>query len=493
MSTFLSTSIPYVNARPHIGFAFECVQSDVLARLFREAGESVYFTTGTDENALKNIESAEKAGKPVQEFVDENAKVFLELCKSLHVSNDTFIRTTSPEHKVGAQKLWTLSAKDIYKKTYSGLYCVGCETFYEDEEFPDNICPNHNRKLELVEEENYFFALSRYQAQIEDLLATDTLTIYPAYRKEELLNFVRKGLQDFSISRPTKRMKGWGVPVPGDDTQRMYVWYDALSNYITALGFGNDDEAMYRRYWTEAKTRIHVIGKDIIKFHGIYWPAMLMSAGLPLPTHLFTHGFITVDGQKMSKTLGNVIDPFVLVEKYGLPATRYYLAREVPMHDDGDYSDHRMRQLYTADLANELGNLLSRAVAIAAKDGISIEGNEIPNQVRDDDGKDGLKIEERVILSLPKDDDKESSPFNYQSILGSIWTQVKDINKSFNEYEPWSKDASERVSFITDTLQKLNQIGHALQPFLPDTAEVIVQRTQGKIEKISPLFPRAEV
>jgi methionyl-tRNA synthetase len=373
MSTFLSTSIPYVNARPHIGFAFECVQSDVLARLFRQAGEDVYFTTGTDENALKNIESAEKAGKPVQEFVDENAKVFVELCKSLNISNDTFIRTTSAEHKLGAQKLWTLSAKDIYKKTYSGLYCVGCETFYEDGEFPENICPNHNRKLELVEEENYFFALSRYQAQIEDLLATDKLAIFPAYRKEELLNFVRKGLQDFSISRPTKRMKGWGVPVPGDDTQRMYVWYDALSNYITALGFGSDNEVLYQKYWTNAETRIHVIGKDIIKFHGIYWPAMLMSAGLPLPTHLFTHGFITVDGQKMSKTLGNVIDPFVLVEKYGLPATRYYLAREVPMHDDGDYSDHRMRQLYTADLANELGNLLSRSIAIAAKDGIVVD------------------------------------------------------------------------------------------------------------------------
>lgn len=472
MSTFLSTSIPYVNARPHIGFAFECIQSDVLARLFRQAGEDVYFTTGSDENALKNIESAEKAGKPVQDFVDENAEVFVELCKSLNISNDTFIRTTSAEHRIGAQKLWTLSAKDIYKKTYSGLYCVGCETFYEDGEFPGNICPNHNRKLELVEEENYFFALSRYQAQIEDLLATDKLTIFPAYRKEELLNFVRKGLQDFSISRPTKRMKGWGVPVPGDETQRMYVWYDALSNYITALGFGSEDEALYQKYWTNAQKRIHVIGKDIIKFHGIYWPAMLMSAGLPLPTHLFTHGFITVDGQKMSKTLGNVIDPFALVEKYGLPATRYYLAREVPMHDDGDYSDHRMRQLYTADLANELGNLLSRSVAIAAKDGMIIEEHVMVRQAHHDTIKDSL--------------------FKYQDILASVWTQVKEINKSFNESEPWSKDAGTRASFMRETLQKLNQIGLALQPFLPDTAEEIIHRTHGKIEKISPLFPRIE-
>lgn len=377
---------------------------------------------------------------------------------------------------IGAQKLWTLSSKDIYKKTYSGLYCVGCETFYEDGEFPDNVCPNHNRRLELVEEENYFFALSRYQQQIEKLLTTDTLTIYPTYRKEELLNFVRKGLHDFSISRPKERVKGWGVPVPEDDSQRMYVWYDALSNYITALGFGGTDESLYLKYWQEAKMRIHVVGKDIIKFHGIYWPAMLMSAGLPFPTHLYTHGFITVNGQKMSKSLGNVVDPVTLIRKYGLPAVRYYLAREIPAHDDGDYSDHRMQQLYTADLANELGNLLSRAIAIAAKDGVVTKAN--PNT---------------VMLSLSKHVDKEGSTFEYQSILADIWTQVKGINKSFNEYEPWSKDPDTRAVFMKETLTKLHDIGIALQPFLPDTASVILQRTQGKIEKISPLFPRIEV
>lgn len=488
MSTFLSTSIPYVNARPHIGFAFEAVQTDILARLLRQSGEDVYFTTGTDENAMKNIESAEKAGVPVQTFVDQNAREFLELCKKLNLSNNTFIRTTSREHKAGAQKLWTLSAKDIYKKTYSGLYCVGCETFYEDGEFPDNVCPNHNRRLELVEEENYFFALSRYQTQIEELLTTNTLTIYPTYRKEELLNFVRKGLHDFSISRPKERVKGWGVPVPGDDSQRMYVWYDALSNYITALGFGGDNESLYHKYWQEAKKRIHVVGKDIIKFHGIYWPAMLMSAGLPLPTHLYTHGFITVDGQKMSKSLGNVVDPSLLVDQYGLPAVRYYLTREIPAHDDGDFSDHRMRQLYTADLANELGNLLSRAVAIAAKDGMSIEERDVVK------GDSQTKSREAGSTNLYSDSVGNSfgtiSHFDYQNILTDIWTQVKGINKSFNEYEPWSKDASTRAAFMKETLTKLHDIGLALQPFLTDTASVILQRTQGKIEKIEPLFPR---
>lgn len=465
MPTFLSTSIPYVNARPHIGFAFEAVQADVLARLLRQSGEDVYFTTGTDENALKNIESAEKAGKPVQHFVDAHAKTFLELCESLHISNDTFIRTTSSAHKLGAQKLWTLCSKDIYKKTYSGLYCVGCETFYEDGEFTDNICPNHNRALELVAEENYFFALSRYQTQIEDLLVTGKLTIYPAYRREELLNFVRKGLQDFSISRPTKRMKGWGVPVPDDDNQRMYVWYDALSNYITALGFGGEHEALYQKYWLGADTRIHVIGKDIIKFHGIYWPAMLLSAGLPLPTHLFTHGFITANGQKISKTLGNVVDPFKLIKTYGLAAVRYYLTREIPPHDDGDYSDSRMRQLYIADLANELGNLLSRSVAIATKDGLT------------------MHISPHA-----------SPPFqhNYQTILIDIWAHVKAINKSFNEYEPWNKEPAERAQFLTDTLGQLHDLGALLQPFIPETADTIMRHTQGTITKIAPLFPRIE-
>ncbi len=467
-TVFLSTSIPYVNGKPHIGFAFEAVQSDVLARLFRSSGHATYFTSGTDENALKNVESAEKAGKHVQDLVDENASEFERLCRELHISHDTFIRTTSEKHKLGAQKLWELSRKDIYKKTYSGLYCVGCESFYEDGDFPDNVCPNHARKLELVEEENYFFALSKYQKQIEDLLETDKLKIMPKYRKEELLNFVRKGLHDFSISRPARRVKGWGIPVPGDDSQRMYVWYDAISNYITALGFGGENEELYRAYWEKSDIRIHVIGKDIVKFHGVYWPAMLMSAGLPIPTHLFTHGFLTVDGQKMSKTLGNVIDPFELIEKYGVDAVRYYLAREIPVHDDGDYSDHRMKQLFTADLANELGNLVSRSLAIA--------------------GKDGLEIQ--LIKKLNNKSIENDDIFGYQKMLENIWLEVRALNKSFNEFAPWTKEAGDRKDFMTKVLQGLQSIAHELAIFLPSTGKKILEKTHGKIAKTDPLFPR---
>ena len=465
----LTTSIPYVNGNPHIGHAFEYVQSDAIARSLRAAGHDVLFTAGTDENALKNVESAQKAGKSTQEFVDEKVAIFQDLLKTYQISNDVFIRTSSPEHARGCQKLWELSKKDIYKKSYTGLYCVGCETFYADGEFPDNTCPHHNRKLEVVVEENYFFALSKYQKFMEDLLESEKLKIFPSYRRDELLNFVKKGLQDFSISRPATRTKGWGIPVPGDATQNMYVWYDALTNYITALGFGGD-ESQYKSYWEASDMRIHVIGKDIIKFHGIYWPTMLQSAGLPLPTHLYTHGFITSAGQKMSKTLGNVVDPFELVKKYGLSATRYYLLREIPPHDDGDYSDTRMAQLHTADLANELGNLVSRTCAIAAKDGISTP-----------------------LIVIPDPDPGSSDPLstiNYQLSLISLWEQVKEINKSFNTFEPWAKSASERSAFMLSVLSQLAAIGKSLTPFLPEVGERIVKVTSGKIEKIAPLFPR---
>ncbi len=469
-TVFLSTSIPYVNGNPHIGFAFECVQADVLARRFRAEGDAVYFTSGTDENALKNVESAEKAGEPVQKFVDDNASKFVALLDKLDVSRDTFIRTTSEKHLKGAQKLWNLCQKDIYKKTYKGLYCVGCETFYEDGEFADNICPNHKRALEIVEEENYFFALSKYQTFIEDLLGQEKLKIMPEYRRDELLNFVKKGLRDFSISRPNTRMKGWGIQVPGDASQRMYVWYDALSNYITALGFGGEDEGLYKTFWEGADVRVHLIGKDIIKFHGIYWPAMLASAGLPLPTHLFTHGFITVDGQKMSKSLGNVIDPFELVDKYGLDAVRYYLAREIPVHDDGDYSNARMIQLFTADMANELGNLVSRSLAIAAKDGLMIEK-----------------------MAREKKPTKEVGEiFTYQKDLETIWLEIRALNKSFNEFAPWSKDATVRREFMINVIQRLQLISSDLAIFLPQASRKIMEITHGKIEKTEPLFPRIQ-
>ena len=493
----LTTAIPYVNANPHIGTALGYVQMDVVARTMRASGHEVLYVAGTDENALKNVESAEKAGKSVQKFVDEKAQVFQDLLREYQITNDIFIRTSSPTHSLGCQKLWNLSAKDIYKKSYTGLYCVGCETFYADGDFPDNICTNHNRKLEVVIEENYFFALSKYQSFLEDLLETEKLKIYPSYRRDELLNFVKKGLQDFSISRPTTRMKGWGIPVPDDDSQRMYVWYDALTNYITALGFGTTDESRYKAYWEASDIRCHSIGKDIIKFHGIYWPAMLHSAGLPLPTHLFVNGFITSEGQKISKSLGNVVDPFELVKRHGIAATRYYLSREIPLHDDGDYSETRMTQLYTADLANELGNLISRTCAIAAKDGIKLQIDSASGHLERSGAKSKDPTQPNIVQtailhtgSLPTDLLYVLPEFDYQSRLVTIWDEIKTINRSFNEYEPWSKSSDERREFMTDVLMKLHLIGHKLMPYMPEVGETIQKVTSGKIAKITPLFPR---
>ncbi|MBP7967345.1 methionine--tRNA ligase [Candidatus Woesebacteria bacterium] len=465
---FVTTSIPYVNGKPHIGHALELVQSDTLVRAFGAAGYDTYFLTGTDENAQKNVESAEKAGVPTQQLVDENSKRFQDLAEPLKLSFNQFIRTTSKKHIKGAQAFWKKCEKDIYKKTYTGLYCVGCEAFYKDGEFPENVCPNHNRKLEEVSEENYFFALSRYQEEILDIVANNKIEIAPESRRNEIINFIKKGLEDFSISRPAARMKNWGIPVPGDENQRMYVWFDALTNYITALDFDTQGD-LYRKFWSDNDLKIHIIGKDIIKFHAIYWVGMLMSADIPLPDKEFVHGFISVKGQKMSKTLGNVIDPFEMVKIYGTDAVRYYLLREIPSLSDGDFSEERMKQLYDSDLANELGNLLSRLTTIAAQDNLILE---------DTDKRIDTKLSELLIN------------FRFHEVLEKMWEQIRAINKDINVKEPWKLVAEDRREMLRGWLNTLNDISINLAPLLPETAKKIQVATTGKIEKIQPLFPR---
>lgn len=469
---FITTSIPYVNGMPHIGHALELVQTDTLARACRIAGYDTYFLTGTDENAQKNVESAEKAGVTTQQLVDENSKRFQDLAGPLNLSYDQFIRTTDTKHTKGAQEFWQRCKEDIYKKTYTGLYCIGCEAFYKDGEFPDNICPNHNRKLEEVSEENYFFALSKYQERICTLIQKDELAITPDTRKNEVVNFITKGLEDFSISRPASRMKNWGIPVPGDENQRMYVWFDALTNYISALDFA-EQGTLFKNYWLENDLKIHVIGKDIIKFHAIYWIGMLLSAQLPLPDKEYVHGFISVKGQKMSKSLGNVIDPYEMVTRYGTDAVRYYLLREIPSLSDGDFSEDRMKQLYESDLANELGNLISRVTTLAAKDNITIEQY---NHLTIDPSN--TKLTELLIN------------FRFNEVLEKIWEEIRTINRDINEKEPWKLDAEHRGEILQSWLQSLNAISIRLRPLLPNTAEKIAIATTGKIEKIAPLFPR---
>lgn len=472
---YITTSIPYVNANPHIGHALEFVQADVLARYHRLRGDNVFFLTGADENSLKNVQAAEVQNIAVRKLVDKNTGRFIDLIKALNVSYDDFIRTVEERHFLGAQKLWNFCKKeDIYKKKYKGLYCVGCEQFYAQKELVDGKCPEHLTIPETVEEENYFFKLSNYQKQLEKLIASDAYAIVPKTRKNEVLSFIREGLEDFSISRSVKRAKGWGVPVPGDSLQIMYVWFDALANYITALNFGGDQK-LYKTFWP---ANLHVVGKGIIRFHAVYWPAMLMSVGIKLPKKLFVHGYITIDGQKMSKSLGNVVDPKQLVKQYGADTVRYYLLRYIHPVQDSDFSIKKLKDAYNADLANGLGNLVSRVAGL-------IEQNKV-------------KISIKYKVSRIKKIENCIDNLKFDQALKSIWEKIKTLDVFIDTQEPWALAKTGKAQELTKVLQKASEgifeVAKALEIFLPATAKKIQEIfSQKKIQKGAPLFPRIEV
>lgn len=358
---YLTTAIPYVNARPHIGHALLFVNGDVIARWYRLRGAYVRFSAGTDEHGVKNVRAAKKADMPIRQFVDQNAAAVQDLLRKLNISNDVFIRTSDEKrHWPGAQKLWRALEKsnDIYKGVYRGFYCVGHEAFITEKDLVNGKCAEHDSAPEMIEEENYFFRLSRYSDKLKKLIESGEFKIIPESRKNEALAFIDSGLEDISFSRPAKDI-GWGVPVPGDDTHMMYVWCDALSNYVSNLGYGTADESLFKKYWP---ADVQVIGKDILRFHAVFWPAMLLSAGLSIPKNLFVHGFINVGGRKMSKTVGNVADPMDLIQKYGADAVRFYLLHEISTFDDGSFTPERFQEVYEAYLVNGMGNLLSRTV-----------------------------------------------------------------------------------------------------------------------------------
>ena len=356
---YISTAIAYVNSRPHIGFALELAQADAIARWQRLNGKDVFFLTGTDEHGAKITRAAQKAGKDPQKFVDENSALFKKLVGGLDISADDFIRTSdSVRHFPGSVELWKKleSSGDIYKKNYRGLYCVGHEAFVTQKDLVDGKCADHDAEPEVIEEENYFFRLSKYADKIKKALEIGELKIFPESRKNEIVSFLDSGVEDVSFSRPSKDIS-WGIPVPGDATQTMYVWCDALANYITALGFGGVDDSKFKKFWP---ADMHIIGKDILRFHAVIWPAMLLSAGLALPKGVFVHGFIHSGGRKMSKTVGNVIDPIDFIGRHGHDPLRYYLLREISTFEDGDFTEERFVEVYNADLANGLGNYVSR-------------------------------------------------------------------------------------------------------------------------------------
>lgn len=477
---YITTAIPYVNAKPHVGHALEFIQADVVARYHKILGDEVTLLSGGDENALKNVQAADKAGLPVQKFIDDNSILFEELAKKLNVQFDVFQKGSSQQHHEASQKLWELCNKngDIYKKTYTGLYCVGCEQFYEPEELNEKgECFEHPGKpLEKVSEENYFFKLSAYQDQLIKLLESDELLITPTTRKNEALSFLKKNkLQDISISRSNERAKNWGVAVPGDDSQRMYVWFDALNIYQSGVGFGSDEEK-YKKWWP---ADVHVIGKGILRFHAIYWPAFLLSAKLPLPKSLFVHGYFTVDGQKMSKTLGNVIDPLEIVAKYGADALRYYVLSDIPATGDGDFSEKRLQEVYNADLANGLGNLISRTAKLCE----SAHFTEMSS----------VKKSSAHLIDI-EEYSQALSEYRFHDALKFVWDKITDLNKYIDSEKPWNlvKQEDRRVKdVLAHMVDALQEIGALLEPFLPDTADYIEKQFQGPdIVAQKPLFPR---
>jgi len=480
---FISTSIPYVNAAPHLGHALEFVQADVLARHHRIVGDQVFFLSGSDENSLKNVRSAEKAGISVVDLVTDNYKKFYELKDLLNISFDDFIRTTEERHFNGAQKLWTVCSKDIYKKSYSGLYCVGCEEFYKEEELVDGLCPDHMVKPELIEEENYFFKLTKYQDQIKELIETDKVKIIPEARKNEVLSFINSGLQDFCISRSSERAKGWGIDVPNDSTQKIWVWFDALSNYINALGYGSNDESKFNELWQNNEFKIHTLGKGIIRFHSVYWLAMLLSAGISLPRTLFVHGYLTVDGQKMSKSIGNVVDPKELVSKYGSEGVRYFLLREIPATGDGDFTYEKFEKRYNSDLASGLGNLFSRTLAMVIKAELDNDFEINPNNLFIEKNKE---VEGKALEKFTQ----------FNETLNDIWELVSFCDKYIEQEKPWEITHVEKQQEIfSNLIYSLNNISKMIEPFLPLTSQKMKEQlgeSNGKfnIKKGESLFPR---
>ncbi len=454
---YITTTLPYVNADPHIGFGLEVIQADTLARYWRLTGHEVFFNTGTDEHGQKIAQKADEAGQDRQAYVDHYAGEFNKLKEALNLSYDNFIRTTDAAHKAAAQEIWKRcdAAGDIYKKKYTGLYCVGCEVYYKEDELDENkCCLIHRKPVEEVDEENYFFKLSNYQSYLEEYLSNPA-SIQPDWRREEALNFVKAGLEDFSISRQKSRMD-WGIPVPGDDEQVMYVWFDALTNYISTLGWPNE-EGNFRKFWAEGET-LQLAGKDQVRFQSVMWQAMLKSAGVKATDSVFYHGFITSGGHKMSKSIGNVISPYELVKKYGTDATRYILLRHVHPVDDSDLTWEKMDEYYTANLVNGIGNLVARVMKMAEThlDGY-IEMNSSHEAIRADVYK---KINE----------------LSFQEAMFSIWSYIQDLDEVIATEEPFKliKVEPEKArKMIASLVFGIKEIGELIEPFMPETSRII--------------------
>lgn len=435
--TYVTTTIPYVNAPPHIGFALELVEADTLARHRRSRGAPVRLTTGTDDNSLTNVLAAEAEGVTVPQLVDRNASRFASLLEPLQIATDDFVRTSrDPRHAPAVEKLWRAcqASGDLYQGRYEGLYCVRCEQFMTPDELDDGHCPDHLVPPEHVAEDNWFFRLSRHAGALADLIRTRRLRIRPEQHEREVLSLIEGGLQDFSVSRSHERARGWGIPVPGSSDQVVYVWFDALVNYLSALDYGSGG-ARYDEWWVNADDRIHIIGKNVLRFHAVYWPAMLLSAGEPVPTSVLVHQFLTTGGRKISKSLGNSVDPGELVRRFGSDALRWWVLREPSPTVDTDFTVERVVARANDDLANGIGNLVHRTVTMVHRYRLG----RVPEPIDRDTAL------QHLLHRLPADIDAAMERFDLREATALLMAVVNEANALINQTRPWELAAAERA------------------------------------------------
>ena len=467
--TYITTAIPYVNGAPHIGHAMDYCLADVYARYRRLSGDEVKFQAGVDEHGNKIFQKASDLGIPVEEYVADNAKKFREFIEKLDASYTDFIRTTDKDHERRCQEIWRRLSDHIYKAKYEGWYCSGCERFITQKEYDENdgICPDHQKPYEKLVEENYYLRISDFKDKIREAIESDEMLILPDFRKKEILKLLEES-PDVSISRSTEQLT-WGVPVPGDDTQVMYVWIDALSNYITILGYPDAD---IDEWWPAAA---QFVGKDILRFHAIIWPAMLIGLGLSLSKVLLSHGFILANGQKMSKSIGNVVDPIEVLEKHGLDAFRYYFLKHADTFADSDFTWEKFENAYNNELANDLGNLVQRLATLAKKNGIVL--TEIPE----------FHFDAKYIELM--------NAFEFSRAFEYLWSKVQDINKRIDEEKPWGLAKNGETEKLQECMQNLIldllNVNYMLSPFIPQTTERIFEIFENPIAPPEiPLFPK---